>query len=173
MRADLLILTLAAAATLLPAQGLPPDWEIRKTLAETTEQTNRLQPLIDRLKPQDWLAAGAPGAYIAQRQSLLNEIKYLDQTLKTLAAKPDRMTRALEAVNRLGTIESRLFSLIDAVRRYQNPAIADIIQSIAAETAASRDKLRQYTWDLIAHREQEFDVLEQEAQRCRLAPAKK
>lgn len=163
----LMLVTLTACA-----QGVAPEWEVKKTLDEVSGQTRRFAPLVQQLKPAEWVKSGAPEAYVAHRQSLLDEIGYLDQTLRQLGSKPGRMSLALQCYTRMGTIESRMMSLIDAVRRYQNPALADLIQSIMGETAASRDKLRQYAWDLVASREQEFDVLEQEAQRCRNMPVR-
>jgi hypothetical protein len=38
---------------------------------------------------------------------------------------------------------------------------------VSAENSANRDKLRQYITDLAAAKEQEFDVADKEAQRCR------
>lgn len=172
MRLALVTFALLLLSPGIPAQGLVPAWEVKKTLDEVSQQTKRFAPLVEQLKPEAWVNAGAPEAYIAHRRSLLDEIGYLDQSLRSLSAKPDRMSLALECFTRMGTIESRLMSLIDAVRRYQNPALADLIQSIMGETAASRDKLRQYAWELVASREQEFDVLVQEAQRCRNMPAR-
>jgi len=156
------LITLAVSA-----QGLPPEWEVRKMLDEVTGQTKRLAPMVAQLDPQRWVAAGAPEAYVAQRQSLLEEIGYLEHSAKALAAKFDRMSLALECHTRLSTIESRMMSLTGAVRRYQNPALADLLESLMSETSGSREKFRQYAWELVAAREQEFDVLQQEAQRCR------
>ena len=151
-------------------QGLPPEWEVRKLLDEVNGQTKRLTPMVQQLRPEEWTKAGAPGAYVTQRQSLLDEIGYLEHSTKALAAKYDRMSLALQCHTRLSTIESRMMSLTGAVRRYQNPALADLLESLMSETAGSREKFRQYAWDLVAAREQEFDVLEQEAQRCRSGP---
>jgi hypothetical protein len=160
----LLLLVFAAAAH---PQGLPPEWEVRKMLDEVTSQTKRLAPMVAQLTPEQWVKAGAPDAYISQRQSLLDEIGYLEQSIKALAARYDKMTLALQCHTRLNTIESRMMSLASAVRRYQNPALADLLEALTSETAASRERFRQYAWDLVAAREEEFDVLAQEAQRCR------
>lgn len=172
MRLVLVTFALILILQRIHGQGLVPAWEVKKTLDEVSQQTKRFAPLVEQLKPEAWVDAGAPEAYIAHRRSLLEEIGYLDQSLRSLSARPDRMSLALECFTRMGTIESRMMSLIDAVRRYQNPALADLIQSIMGETAASRDKLRQYAWELVASREQEFDVLVQEAQRCRNMPVR-
>jgi hypothetical protein len=136
-------------------------------LDDVTSQTKRLTPMVSQLKPEEWTKAGAPDAYVAQRQSLLDEIGYLEHSAKALAAKYDKMSLALQCHTRLSTIESRMMSLANAVRRYQNPALADLLDALLVETAASRERFRQYAWDLVAAREQEFEVLEQEAQRCR------
>lgn len=148
-------------------QGLAPEWEVRKMLDEVTSQTKRLTPMVTQLEPAAWVTAGAPEAYVAQRQSLLDEIGYLERSTRALAARYDKMSLALECHTRLSTIESRMMSLTSAVRRYQNPALADLLEALLVETAGSREKFRQYAWDLVAAREQEFEVLEQEAQRCR------
>ena len=172
MRRVLLGSAFVLAAFSVRAQGVAPEWEVKKTLAEVGQQTRRLAPLVEQLKPEAWVKAGAPDAYVTHRRSVLDEIGYLEQSLAQLGARPGRMSLALQCFTRMGTIESRMMSLIDAVRRHQNPALADLIQSIVNETSASRDKLRQYAWELISQREQEFDVLEQEAQRCRNMPVR-
>lgn len=161
------LLLLASIALALPGQGLPPEWEVRRMLDDVASQTKRLTPMVAQLKPEDWVKAGAPEAYVQQRQSLLDEIGYLEHSTRALAAKFDKMSLALQCHTRLSTIESRMQSLIAAVRRYQNPALADLLESLLAETSGSRERFRQYAWDLVAAREQEFEVLEQEAQRCR------
>ena len=60
-----------------------------------------------------------------------------------------------------------LTSLIEGVRKYQNPALADLLRGVMSENNASRQQLRQYLVDLAAIKEQEFKVMDQEAQRCR------
>jgi hypothetical protein len=60
-----------------------------------------------------------------------------------------------------------LTSLIDGVRKYQNPALADLLRSVLSENNASRQQLRQYLMDLASIKEQEFKVMDEEAQRCR------
>ena len=53
------------------------------------------------------------------------------------------------------------------LRKYQNPALADLIESVAAEDRASEDRLKQYLLELASEKEQQIDVMDQEAQRCR------
>jgi len=53
------------------------------------------------------------------------------------------------------------------VRRYQNPAVGDLLVSVVSANSANRDQLRQYVTDLAQTKEQEFQIVDGEAQRCR------
>jgi hypothetical protein len=53
------------------------------------------------------------------------------------------------------------------VRRYQNPAVGDLMISVMAANSTNRDQLRQYITDLAETKEQEFQIVDKEAQRCR------
>ena len=66
-------------------------------------------------------------------------------------------------------VDSTLGSLTEGVRKYQNPALASIMQAVIAENSTNRDRLRQYLQDLATQKEQEFQVADREAQRCRAA----
>jgi hypothetical protein len=64
-------------------------------------------------------------------------------------------------------MESTLGSLVEGIRKYQNPALADLTQSVMAENSNNLDRLRHYLQDLAAQKEQEFQIADREAQRCR------
>ncbi len=70
------------------------------------------------------------------------------------------------------TLEVVLTSLVDGARKYQNPALADLLRSLMNENSASRQQLRQYIVDLAAAKEQELKVMDGEAQRCRQITSK-
>ena len=59
-----------------------------------------------------------------------------------------------------------LSSLAAGVSRYQNPALAELLLSIADENSVNRESLRQYALDLASSKEGELKVMESEAQRC-------
>ena len=143
------------------------DWEITQTLDAFNAQARRLKPILDQLAPQDWVKKGAPATYVAQWRGAEDEWGYLVNTAKALKAQPDKLTLALETLFRMQSLEVRVASLVDGVRNYQNPAIGDLLLSVLGDNSGNRDKLRQYITDLAMNKEQEFQVLEQEAQRCR------
>jgi hypothetical protein len=60
-----------------------------------------------------------------------------------------------------------LGSLGDGIRKYQDPALAQTLVSLSAENGANRNRFRDYIVNLAAQREQECEVMDREAQRCR------
>jgi hypothetical protein len=161
--------------------GVSAEWDVSQTLGALSAQSERIKPVLDQLKPQEWVSKGAPEAYVAQWRGAEDELGYIVDSIRILEKQPDRLTLALETYFRLQSIETRINSLVDGVRRYQNPAVGDLLVGVLAENSSNTDKLRQYITDLAANKEQEFQTAAQEAQRCRgvlnrqpaPAPAKK
>ncbi len=167
-------LRMAVAATCLAwqpsrAQGpaVPPEWEVRDALAALIETVGKLEPLVEAVKPEDWVAKGAPAAYAAQWKSVKEETSHAIGSARQLEKEPERLTLALETYFRLQSVDAMLVSLAEGVAKYQNPALADLIRGAAAESAPGRERLRQYIVQLAALREEQLAVANQEAQRCR------
>jgi hypothetical protein len=159
--------TFCAAALFAQTGGIPPEWEVQKQLSELAEHVQRIKPVLAQLKPEDWVTQGAPAAYGDQVKRTSAEIEYLIGSTKELTARPEKLTTALETFFRMQSVDAMLRSVAAGVRKYQNPAIGDLLESMIADTNADRDKLRQYLVELAADREQQFKVMDQEAQRCR------
>ncbi|HLH40121.1 MAG TPA: hypothetical protein VKX39_13310 [Bryobacteraceae bacterium] len=164
MKCLLPLLLLPAA---LPAQGVSADWDVSKSVAALSAQAARLKPILDQLTPQEWVAKGAPQTYVQQWKGAEDELGYLVNSAKALEKQPERLTLALDTYFRLQSLENRLHSLADGVRKYQNPAVGDLLLGVLAENSSNRDNLRQYITDLAAQKEQEFQIVDKEAQRCR------
>jgi uncharacterized protein YdaU (DUF1376 family) len=149
------------------APSVPASWDVSKSVGELAAQVAQLKPLVARLTPQAWVEKGAPVAYVAQWQGAQQELDYLEQTARILEKHPEKLTAALDVYFRLQGVEWRLQSLSEGARRYQNPAAGDQIAQAVGVHATKRDQLREYITDLAAQNEQEFAVVENEAQRCR------
>ena len=145
--------------------GLEPDWAVRKDLASLADNIQRLKPILEQVKPQNW--QGAPTAYVEQGKRVGAEIDYLITSTKLLAAQPTKISAALVAYFRMQSVDLMLRSYAEGIRKYQNPALAELLQGTLASTAVEREKLRQYIMDLAANQEQELRVMNDEAQRCR------
>lgn len=174
------VLSTASFGLYAQEAGVSSVWDTRAMLTTLTSQTQRLTPVLDKVQPANWNAQGASGAYVTQYKRVQSELKALTDVAAQLARQPEKLTVALDAYFRLQTLESNLDSLSEGVRKYQNPALADLMQGIVAENSVQRDRLRQYVTDLATTQEQELSIANQEAQRCRssitkqpIAPARK
>jgi len=160
-------LFLARLAAQPQSQGVPEEWDVRTLVHNLEVQTQHLQPVLDQVHPETWISKGAPEAYATQWKSSEAELRYLLQSSQAFARQPDRLPLALDTYFRMQAMETMLGSLIEGIRKYQNPAVGDLVQGIMNENSGNRDRLRQYIVDLAAEKEQEFQIADKEAQRCR------
>jgi hypothetical protein len=167
MKSSLLFLPLVSISLWGQAPSVAAPWDVSKSVSELAAQVAQLKPVLARLTPREWVAKGAPEAYVAQWQGAQQELGYLDQTTRTLEKQPEKLTAALDVYFRLQGVEWRLQSLSEGASKYQSAAAGDQLAKALGEHAAKRDQLRQYITDLAVQNEQEFAVAEREAQRCR------
>ncbi len=159
---------LALAQTPPPAEpSVAPVWDTSKVVAAFSNQASRLKPILDQLTPKDWVSKGAPQGYVSQWEEVRKELDYVTQSAKSFENDPERLTLALDTYFRWQRLASDLASLVEGVRRYQNPAVGDLMVAVLGENSANRDLLQEHITDLAAQNEQEFAVADQEAQRCR------
>lgn len=159
-----LLLALQAPA---PAPGIAPDWDLKPKVQKIGPEVEKLRPVLTQLQPEKWTAAGAPAAYEKQYKDCLASIGYVQSTAQRLADQPSKLSLAVETMVRLESLIQMATSVSQAVRRYQNPAVADLLDGEISAAGASRDWLRQHVSDLSNLREKELSVAEQEAQKCR------
>ena len=159
--------SIAPLCSLAQQAGVPTDWDIQKLVTAIAEQSARIQPLVEQIRPKEWVAKGASDTYVQQWDSAHAQAQTVKLSADNLVREPQRLSAALDTYFRLQNLEVVLTSLIDGVRKYQNPALAELLQSELVANSASRQQLRQYVVDLAATKEQEFKVMDQEAQRCR------
>ena len=150
-------------------QGVASEWDARKLIDALGAQVQHLQPIIDQVQPDGWLSKGAFDTYVAQWSSAQAQLKYLISSSDAFSRQPERLPLGLDIYFRMQSVESTLASLTEGVRKYQNPALASLMQSVIAENSTNRDRLRQYLQDLATQKEEEFQVADREAQRCRAA----
>ena len=177
MRLTLLFCAAAAlvhAQTRGPAAGLEPAWEIGVILNEIAANADRVAPVLDRLDPKNWVAKGASDTYVQQWQSSRDQLRALVDGARTLAKNPERLAASLELFFRMEGLERMLGSIEEGARKYQGAPAARELEAVYAESGANRERFRVYMVNLAAEREQQFEVMDKEAQRCRatlMAPA--
>ena len=147
----------------MPVRCLCPLWDAATAAQDLATQAARLDPLLAQLNPQDWQAKGASTAYVAQLRNARAEIGYLTGAANNLARQPEKLSIAFEAYFRIQSVEAQVASLVEGVRRYQNPAVGDLIISVMSANQGNRDQLRDYITDLAKTREEEFKIADSEA----------
>jgi len=162
----LLTASIAFGQTAQPS-GVSSEWDVRKLLDSLDLEAQHLKPVIDQVKPESWPAKGASTTYIAQWKSAQAELRYFLSSSEALSRQPEKLTSVLDTYFRMQAMESTVSSVVEGVRKYQNPALANLMQGVLGENNANRDRLRQYVQDLAAQKEQELQVADREAQRCR------
>jgi hypothetical protein len=150
-----------------PPSGVSSEWDVRKLLDSLDVEAQHLKPVIDQVKPEGWAAKGASNTYVTQWKAAQAELRYFLSSSEALSRQPEKLTAALDTYFRMQAMESTVSSVVEGVRKYQNPALANLMQGVLGENNANRDRLRQYVQDLAAQKEQELQVADREAQRCR------
>jgi hypothetical protein len=147
--------------------SLMTDYDAAQLFNAVADQTAKLAPMIEQINTPEWIAKGAAPAYTQTRDGALGQSKAIVIVMRELAQHPQRLSECLSAQFRIQSLETELISLDPGLRKYQNPALADLVSSMLAEGNRNREKFRQYVIDLAAQKEQQFEVADKEAQRCR------
>lgn len=143
------------------------DPDIAAIFTRISTHAARIEPMLQQLKPNDWVAKGAPDTYVTQFNSEIEQIHAIQSDMTALAQHPDQMTECMKALFRVQASERALNSLMGGLRRWQNPALAELIESVAAEDQADLDHLEQYVLQLASEKDRQYAVVDNEAQRCR------
>jgi hypothetical protein len=143
------------------------DQQILAIFSGISQHAASLAPMLEQVRPDDWIAKGASDTYAAQLASTRQGIAAIQSDMQALAQHPDGLSDGLKALFRVEAVHQLLSSLMGGLRRYQNPALADLIESVAAEDRADLDNMQQYLLQLASDKEEQFAVVDKEAQRCR------
>jgi len=152
-------------------QASPPpgmtDEEIAAIFSRLSQKAARIEPMLEQLHPQDWIAKGAPDTYLTQWNSTREQFRAIQNDMSALAQHPERLTESMKALFRVQSTNQTLDSLMGGARKYQNPALADLIEAVAAEANGDIDRFQKHLVELADEKEQQFTVVDREAQRCR------
>lgn len=148
-------------------KGIEPDWDIRPVLKEIAAHAQRMVPVLEQIDAKEMAKNGAPDTYITQLNQSKVQAKAVATEALALSNSPDKLSADLGTLFRLLSLEKTLLSIEEGIRKYWNPAVADLLNSQMAENGANRDRFQRYILDLAATHEQECAVMDSEAQRCR------
>jgi hypothetical protein len=144
-----------------------PDQDIAAVYNQLAQRAARIEPMLQQLHPKDWIADGAPDTYVVQWTTVVEQFRAIQSDMAALVQQPDNMTEAMKALFRAQSNNQLLGSLMGGVRKYQNPAIADLIESVAAEAGADIENIQRHLLRLAEEKDQQYKLVDNEAQRCR------
>jgi hypothetical protein len=154
---------------LLPAQedvGTMPTWEVAAIAENLEAQTEQAEQILTGVKPEEWPQAGA-AAYAAQRETLLVELAHLRNSARAMASAPERLPLVVDTFLWIDRTNSMMASMTDGVRRYQNAAVADLLESARGQYSGAGEKLKEYMRQLAVSVDAQMQIAHEEAQRCR------
>jgi hypothetical protein len=162
-------MVIGIALLLLNSQspGVSPEWDTRAQAQRLAQEILPLKTMLAQLDPDRWLAAGAPASLEQRRKRALAEVDALQQSAQDLSSEPLRLGLAVDTLDRLDTVLLESHWLAHAVRKYQNPAMADVMEAALEPFERTRNGLRQHVIELAVTREKELEVAERELQSCR------
>ncbi len=124
-------------------------------------------PILDQIDAKEMVKNGVPDTYITQLEASKVQAKALATEALALSNAPEKLSADLVTFFRMQSLEKTLLSIEEGIRKYWNPAVADLLNSQMAENGANREHFQRYILDLAATHEQECAVMDHEAQRCR------
>src|SRR5580698_7497937 len=139
-------------------KGIETDWDMR--------------PVLDQIDVPGMVKNGAPETYASQINESKVQAKALSTEALVLANSPEKLSADLTTLFRLLSLEKTLLSVEEGLRKYWNPALADLLNGQMMQNSPNRERFQRYILDLAAAHEQEYAVMDHEAQRCRGALAK-
>jgi len=149
------------------AASVSPIWDVRVVLEGLAKQADRLVAALEQINPKAWSEQGASETYAAQLQSCREQARALAQGARELARKPEVLSAGLDLFIRISALDNMTHSLEEGIRKYQNPATAEMLASVIAGGSKNRDEFQGYLMELAVEREKQLSVMDQEAQRCR------
>ena len=161
------LLVIGALPAAAQDEGMLPSWEVAEMANRVVEHAQSVRQILEQVRPKEWIQDGAPAAYVDQRETLASDISNLELSAQGLARTPAKLSVVVDTFLWLDRSQSMLRSISAGVRKYQNPAVADLLDSAGAVNADSIEKLKAYMRDLAATAEAEMEVAHNEAQRCR------
>jgi hypothetical protein len=162
-----LILLLLSAA-ILGAQGVPAEWNVRPQLDDLRAKFEAIPPQLAKVDLNRWKQEGVAVAYLSQYEGMVSQLKSLSLAIGELRQTPEKLAVALEIYLRFDALDAMQRSLMEAVRKYEPEATAAAIEESFVASAPGRNQFRTYVLDLASLRDKEYEVLQTEAQRCRV-----
>src|SRR5205807_1342459 len=92
MLSTLPLIALAQQQAVAQQAGVPTEWDVQKLVEAISTQSGRLQQIVDQIHPKEWVAKGAPDAYLQQWDSAHGQAATVKQSSDNLVRDPARLS---------------------------------------------------------------------------------
>src|SRR5580704_1740053 len=107
--------------------------QVTAIAGQISQRSEHLKPMFEQVHAEEWVTKGAPEAYVSQWRSLTEQNQAIEADMAVIGQSPEAMPDIMKALFRVHRFDIDLDGLLASVRRYQNPALADLIESVAAD----------------------------------------
>lgn len=163
-----LAVALLAVPGLSAEDGMIPSWEVSDLAAEVEKNAQGVARILEQIRPKEWIQDGAPAAYVDQHETLGRDLENLALSAQNLGRNPEKLSAAIDTFLWLDRFNSMTQSMAAGVRKYQNAAVADLLESATSRGAGSVEQLKSYMRQLAVASEHRMETAHAEAQRCRV-----
>ena len=167
MKIAVAFLLLGGLCSAFGQEGTIPRWEIVELAENLNETAQSVEKILSRIRPKEWMQDGAPEIYISQHKTLQADVASLALSAQEMTRKPEKLSAAISTFLWLDRVSSMVDSLSAGVRKYQNTALADLLDRNGANALASEGRFKQYMRQRAVDQEAELAIADDEAQRCR------
>lgn len=148
-------------------EGTIPRWEIVEVAENLNQSAQAVTKVLTRIRPKEWIQSGAPDIYVSQHETLRADVANLALSAQEMVREPEKLSAAISTFLWLDRVSSMVDSLAAGVRKYQNTALADLLESASAKALSGEDQFKQYMRQRAVDQETELAIADHEAQRCR------
>ena len=149
------------------AQELLPRWEVLEMAEVLVQHSKQLEDLLLRVRPKEWIQDGAPQAFVTQHEELIQDIANLSLSAQDVQRNPEKLSSVVDTYLWLDRLDSMITSIAQGARKYQNPAVADLLIAAKDRNSGQSEGLKTYLRQLVIASEMQMEIAHSEAQRCR------
>ena len=167
MKIVVVLVLLGGLCSAFGQEGTIPRWEIVEVAENLDQSAQAVEKILTRIRPKEWIQDGAPEIYVSQHETLRADVANLALSVREMIRKPEKLSAAISTFLWLDRVGPMVDSLAAGVRKYQNTALADLLESSGAKALSGEDRFKQYMRQRAVDQETELAIADHEAQRCR------
>jgi hypothetical protein len=162
----LLLALLATPQAPASQEGLTPPWQAATAIRQLQEVVKKTNGALEQLQVSSWQGSGASN-YVEVADSVHRQATAISVTLDYLAEHPDRFGLVVRVFIAMLQLEPSLDSLTRAARQYQGGEGATNLEDATTQLLNQREKLMNYTLELVDFVDNNTTASERELESCR------